>query len=397
MTSSAPRRLLPRLAAVLLLLLTLAEVGARLVAPRIGLDVRPLADLLAEQSQQMDRLLTDTASLTMLDADLGWRHRPGFADSLRHYDAAGIRGTRVVSPLPTAGVTRLVAAGDAFTAQLEVGDDEAWPAVLETASPGTEVLNMGVGGYGTDQAMLHFVRDGAPFAPRLVLIGFASVDLRRAIGVFPRFASTYELPLTKPRFTLDAAGALAFVPNPAATRAEKERLRDDPASVRALGPLDGWYERWRYEAPLLDRSGLFRAVRALATKVHRRSIDADRLYDGEGFRAASPAFRLQLAQLLAFGDSVRARGAMPVYVLLPAVEAVERARRGGEPDFAPLREALRGDGRAPVLDVTEAFVAAAPPSAGVRAWFMSYGHYSASGNAVVGTWLAGQLAPYVAR
>lgn len=397
MTSRVPRRLLPRLAALVLALLAAGEVGARLVAPRLGLDVRPLADLLDEQSRQMERLLTDTTSLTMLDDALGWRHRPGFSDSLRHYDAAGIRGTRAVAPVPDPGRTRLVAVGDAFTAQLEVGDAEAWPAVLESALPGTEVLNMGVGGYGTDQAMLQFVRDAAPFAPRVVLIGFASVDLRRAIGVFPRFASTYEMPLTKPRFTLDSAGALAFVPNPVATRAARERLRDDPAGVRALGPLDGWYERWRYEAPLLDRSGLFRAARALVTKVRRRSFDADRLYDGEGFREASPAFRLQLAQLLAFGDSVRARDATPVYVMLPAVEAVERARQGGAPDYAPLREALRRDGRAQVLDVVEAFVAAAPPAEGTRGWFMPYGHYSARGNAVAGAWLAGQLAPLVAR
>lgn len=384
-----------RPALVLLLLLFLVagvELGARVVASRLPLDTRPLPALYEEQSRGVDRLLADSTSILLLDAQLGWRHRPGYRDTLRQINAAGIRASREFTPAPPAGVTRIAAFGDANTYSPEVRDAAAWPSVLEARLAGSEVLNFGVGGYGTDQALLRYLREGVAFAPRLAILGVAPINLRRAVTVYPRFASSDEAPLTKPRFRLGADGGLVLLPDPLPGRAGKERLRDEPTLARSLGTHDAWYDAWRYEHPRLDRSAAVRLVRTVARRIGQRYLAAERLYDGDGiYRTGTEAFAVQRALLLAFADSAREHGSVPVVVWLPELEAVTRAREGRVPSYGPLRDALRADGRVAVLDVADAFRAAALPTGGTGAWFAPHGHYSEAGNALVGAWLAERL------
>ena len=150
-----------------------------------------------------------------IDPDLGWVTVPGARSRSPCANRAGLRAEREYAPAPPPGVVRIAAFGDSFVHGDEVTTDEAWPTRLERLQPGLEVLNYGVGGYGIDQAMLRFFREGARFAPHVVLVGVITDDVLRGVNVFrPFFAPTTGNVLTKPRFLLDDDGTLRLLPNP---------------------------------------------------------------------------------------------------------------------------------------------------------------------------------------
>ena len=50
--------------------------------------------------------------------------------------------------------------GDSFTFGEDVGDDETYSHHLEQLLPGTEVINLGVHGYGHDQMLIYLREEG---------------------------------------------------------------------------------------------------------------------------------------------------------------------------------------------------------------------------------------------
>lgn len=137
-----------------------------------------------------------------LDPDLGYIPAAG----LRNHEYQGVRistnaahqrGTREI-PLARTGKARVVAIGDSFTFGQCADDDGAFPAILETILPDSEVLNLGVMGYGQDQALLRLRRDGFPYAPDAVVFGFHHSDMRRNLLRFRGYG--------KPRFVMTDAG-----------------------------------------------------------------------------------------------------------------------------------------------------------------------------------------------
>jgi hypothetical protein len=94
-------------------------------------------------------------------------------------DANGARGTRAVAGGVPPGKVRVVCIGDSFTQGYGVGDDEAWPHVLEQLDPLLEVVNLGQRGYGIDQAWLWYLRKEPELEHDLVVLGFIADNWRR--------------------------------------------------------------------------------------------------------------------------------------------------------------------------------------------------------------------------
>src|SRR5207245_1342737 len=106
-----------------------------------------------------------------------------------------------------------------------------------------ELLNYGVGGYGTDQAYLRYLLDGADLAPQVVVMGFTTDELRRTVNVYRRFISTRDVVVSfKPRYLIDAQGRLSRLDAPLRERADYERLLADPRAIIRFGEHDAWYE-----------------------------------------------------------------------------------------------------------------------------------------------------------
>ena len=137
------------------------------------------------------------------DPRTGWTPRPGFRGQANGRGApltfteAGLRGGVEVPTARVPGRRRIVVIGDSFTFGEGVGDDEAYPALLERRLADTDVLNLGVHGYGHDQAVLRYEALGARYRPDVVVLGFVAEDAHRNLLAFRDYA--------KPRFVPDGA------------------------------------------------------------------------------------------------------------------------------------------------------------------------------------------------
>ena len=84
--------------------------------------------------------------------------------------------------------------GDSFTFGDEVSDDETYSAYLQAMLP-TEIINMGMHGYGHDQMLILLKEEGIKYQPDIVILGFLPLDMSRNLLNFRDFG--------KPRFVLE--------------------------------------------------------------------------------------------------------------------------------------------------------------------------------------------------
>ena len=150
----------------------------------------------------------------------GWTLRPNLRDvpfrgKLVNSNSKGIRGSREFAYEKPARVTRIVVLGDSFTFGEEVGDDETYSHYLQALLPNTEVLNLGVHGYGHDQMLIYLEEEGLKYRPDIVILGFMPDDMERNVLSFRDYAKPHfavrqgqlELttaPVPRPEETLDA-------------------------------------------------------------------------------------------------------------------------------------------------------------------------------------------------
>lgn len=132
---------------------------------------------------------------TIYDAQLGWRGKPGFSRDDAHHNSRGARALREHAELKSPGTQRIVTLGDSFTWGFGVADEQTYSAELEALLPNSEVINLGVNGYGTDQQVLLWEQEGASYRPDLVLLGLFVHDFHR------NGQAIYQYP--KPYFVVD--------------------------------------------------------------------------------------------------------------------------------------------------------------------------------------------------
>jgi lysophospholipase L1-like esterase len=123
--------------------------------------------------------------MMVLDDKLGWRHTKNVKKIFQNEfgekilvvaDEYGHRGIgHPQRRVP--GRFRILALGDSFTEGVQVGEADVFTAQMEDADPHLEVVNAGVGGYGTVQEYLYLTREGIQFRPDLVLLMFFGNDL----------------------------------------------------------------------------------------------------------------------------------------------------------------------------------------------------------------------------
>ena len=118
-------------------------------------------------------------------------------------NAAGWRGPLIA---PARGARpRLLLLGDSMAFGHGVADGQTFAALLAAPGAGPEVVNLGVEGYGPDQALLRFENEGRAFAPDAVVLSVC-LDNDFADAGLP--VSLYDGRHPKPWFSLDAGGRL---------------------------------------------------------------------------------------------------------------------------------------------------------------------------------------------
>jgi hypothetical protein len=164
------------------------------------------------------RLLTRHARLGSIPrANLDGRMTFGGHERIVHIttNSLGLRGPEL-APKP-AGVRRVLALGDSFTFGHAVEAAETWPAVLEQllnarGGPRWEVVNAGVGGYGTGQELLLYDELESRVTPDLVVLGFAVVnDVLDNLCVY---AERWDAKADTPCFRLEGTQLVLTPPRP---------------------------------------------------------------------------------------------------------------------------------------------------------------------------------------
>lgn len=332
------------------------------------------------------------APRTIDDPDLGWTYVPGStsADGRYHYDDRGVRaapgaGPRAASPTP--GALRFALFGDSFTHGEGVPFAATWGAKLELAlrerGAAAEVMNLGVGGYGMDQALLRFRKLGRALGPAVVVFGFQPENVGRNVNlVRPLYYQHTDLPFTKPRF-VEEGGALRLVNTPAVP----------PSALPALLHNFAAWENARHErsvraADYEDHLWLHSRAVALGLELlARRSRGSDEAR----FDPAGEQGHLALRIIAAFAEEVRASGARFVVAHLPRLVDLAALRAGKALPYAALLDELRA--RYLVVDPGEALLHAAASLPEGALFVDAVGHYAEPGHAAVAAAVAAQIAP----
>src|SRR5437867_893386 len=196
--------------AALLAGLAVAEATARFVLIRDGcLGSRPLPPFGATPhprqrawlEERLRKVPANAGSSGVFDPGLGWTwQRPGELETGLDRDTRG--PSRYARPKP-AGVLRVACFGDSYTFGVESSDEEAWPRRMEGARPHLEAPNFGVGGYGTDQALLRFRKEASGLEADVVCIGLMLENTGRNVNRYrPLWYPSDPGCYAKPRFVL---------------------------------------------------------------------------------------------------------------------------------------------------------------------------------------------------
>ena len=93
----------------------------------------------------------------------------------------GFRDTREFTYEKPEGTLRVLVLGDSFTIGYEVGQDETYSAVLERylrrGRPDVEVINAGMSGSSTAEALILLEKEGIKYDPDVVVLGYYGNDL----------------------------------------------------------------------------------------------------------------------------------------------------------------------------------------------------------------------------
>jgi hypothetical protein len=289
---------------------------------------------------------------------LGWVLEPGasYRNVMREatvrvsYSSAGWRD-RERERRAGEGVSRVLVLGDSFMEAYSVELEDSFPHLIEerlrAAGRRVEVLNLGVGGYGTLQEALLFETEGRGYGPELVLLGFyVDNDVRN---------NSLELETLYGQRGLKAESRPYLAPG-------------DPSDWR-VSAVDHAGAVERYEAALERRSRLLHRlaersalVRRIARKLEARAdrrLDRERDDGGKAGAAArdmarhgvhacrepeewTRAWGLTARILSRLVGEVRASGARLVVFSVPSVANVlpEAAREIEEDSPAPERLCL---------------------------------------------------------
>lgn len=122
---------------------------------------------------------------TRYDELLGWVNEPNTTVSNMYGEGLhvtinnmGFRGEAATTE-PPPGHRRILVSGDSFTFGYGVTDEHSWSHQLEHKLENTEILNLGLGGYGLGQAYLLYQREGDPLPHDLHIFAFITENFRR--------------------------------------------------------------------------------------------------------------------------------------------------------------------------------------------------------------------------
>lgn len=268
----------------------------------------------------------------------GWALLPGGSAHQRNLDFdvpidindKGLRDRPHDYPKP-GGVRRIVVLGDSFMEAYQVALESSLPFLLEErlADRSFEVVNLGVGGYGTAQELRTLQEEGLRYAPDIVVLAFYTGNdiqnnsRRLQIGLFGEDdAKVYARPFAS------ATGLRAPL---VWTEPDYERMQRAAEEARRKR-AGGLHRAWKYVEPTVLANRLQQGFARLAARLGAPPADP-RAHFGWPFLehfespAWDQAWRVTRRLILELRDVSEADGAEFVLMIVPAKLQVEAAFR----------------------------------------------------------------------
>lgn len=271
------------------------------------------------------------------DPNLGWVPRK----TDREANGARISPDNPVSDRPCVSLY-----GDSTVFGDEVSHVAAWGNQLAKRIH-CKVSNFGVGGYGTDQAYLRFIKNSSD-PSSVVVLGILSENIVRNVNQNRAFLYSSAVGPLKPILWLDDAGQLQFIPVPRLTIESHDKYINDPRSLfqkEFFIPDSSYYAEQRVHFPYI-----INVPKALRYK---------RIYDGvlfyliksppwylDFYDPSHPSHALQVTESIAdhFVENAKQRAKTPVILFIPLARDIGNFLRTGKWVYAPLYEWCRARG-----------------------------------------------------
>jgi len=321
-----------------------------LVLVLLALSLEGLASLALAWQDRHERSGLAEQSHCEYDPLLGWVNLPSFHAPDLYGPGVGLTTNasrfRASEELPT-GARPIVCLGDSFTLGYGVGDESTYPAQLARLA-GVPAVNLGQGGYGVDQAILWYLRDGVELETNEVVLAFIAPDFDRITE--SRFQDRYPKPCLR---VVD--GELELLEDPV------------PDDWKRLAGAD--------EAGVLENL----ALTELLGRLGRRAKVSSEAPAELPYRDVAELLLLDLL------EAVNAKNAKLTLALLPL-----RDRTAGNPEalLAWLRPFAMAHDVA-LLDLTETFDRLPPGEAATL--YLNDGHLNPAGNRLVAQTLLDHL------
>jgi len=277
------------------------------------------------------------------DPDLGWPRAEDFGKNT--YDHDGARWC-LDSGVNNSERWSISLYGDSFTADKIGGNTDHWGCRLQRLT-GTKTKNYGVGGYGTDQALIRYLNnkeDGA----EVVILAHMSDDISRNLTRYRDFLTYSQDWAFKPRFVIDKAGKLKNIPMPTLTSEDYNRFigLQDPQLIlphenfHPNGPSGAVRLTFPYTLSIIRNFDFWELQSRLAGKASYAAF----------YSKEHPFKGLQIttAIMLRFVQEAKLRGQSPLLVLFPGQDDLNYYRENKRWHYQNLIDALREEGQNPI-------------------------------------------------
>ena len=195
----------------------------------------------------------ENSTYVVFDKNLGWDIiKNGSAmDSFYVSNDQGIRRKNNIGVRKKK--IRISSYGDSFVHCDDVSNENTWQSFIEQREKKFEVLNLGVGGYGTDQAFLKYKLTQKNLDADMVLIGYMTENSNRNVNTYRPFyiKNTQDINFSKPRFIYEK-NQLRLIPNYFSSLNQMEVLAKKPKEHFNLLGADDYFFNNSYKSSLFD-------------------------------------------------------------------------------------------------------------------------------------------------
>ena len=331
------------------------------------------ADKLPNQRNQLQ------TPAMIFNSELGWDYPPNIVYEISgNVYSHGSLGERI--NINSYDTTKIATYGDSFTYCAEVGDADTWQTFLASKIQ-SNVLNFGVGAFGTDQAFLKYHKHDN-IVPKVVILGIYPENINRIVNVYRPFYMYKEANgLTKPRFILDGAKT-SLLPNPVAKTEDMVNLLN-LQFVRNLGKFDRWYQldqelppiSFPYMKSLLSyRKQISQQINLLASKLMPNTFKPVfpwNLYD------ETEPFSIMTHIVDSFVETARLRGSVPLIFIMPHKDQILELQDYKASRHDPLIAYMKRKGYR-FVDLVQLLVDMKPDRIQLDQWYQ--GHATREGN-----------------